>query len=731
MIPRTPRFNARPTAAPRLEPLEPRRLLSEGSFDATFSEDGMVLTGGVGDGLDVATDVAVQPDGKTVVVGTSGPFMSAARYNLDGSLDLQFGPYGTGFSLFGAGSTSDKDEAFAVALAPDGRILVAGRAGDSMALVRLTSFGLQDESFSGDGVLTNGTLDDGRDVAVQPDGKVLVVGSDTGVVDDDMAVARFLPTGDLDPTFGNRVQNSTRRTGVKTIGFAGNDEGLGLSLNTSGSPDTNPHYGKLLVAGRTLPAEFFPPYDFDVRMAVARLRPNGDLDTSFDGDGKLSRKRGGQTMAGNAVAWRSDGRSVVAGTIRPTDATGASDDIAVYGLTAGGGSDASFGAGGFATADFGGAHTAVAVGYGYGDKVLVAGSNADNGLVVRFTAAGRLDSSFGTGGRVVVDYRSGSRFNGMALTRDGKVTVAGVGGFGQFAVARLYEAVPTASVGSLDPNAAEAGRNPTSFIVSRDKRLPFATTVLYNVAGTASRPRAKVVGDYAGLPLLNPRQTAYPVTIPAGQTFAVVTLTPVDDAAAEGTETIAVTLAARPAYAVGPQSAVTLDIVDNDGPGTSRTLRATADAYVRDGQYAAQNFGSAADLVVKNNAAGSFRSTYLKFDLSTVTTITTARLALYGSSAGGGPVQVQAFGVPTAAWSEAGITWNNRPAPAGPALASNTVSGATAGLYLWDLTAYLQAERAAGRNVVSILLRSPVATDSVAVFRSDEAAANRPELRVS
>jgi ELWxxDGT repeat protein len=173
---------------------------------------------------------------------------------------------------------------------------------------------------------------------------------------------------------------------------------------------------------------------------------------------------------------------------------------------------------------------------------------------------------------------------------------------------------------------------------------------------------------------------------------------------------------------------------DNDAPAAPVTLRAAADAYVRDGTSSATNFGTAAELVVKRAAtAGSTREGYLRFDLSGgPATIGSAKLRLNGrlGDTSSASLATEVFGATNAAWTETGLTWDTRPAPGASALGTITVSGTTAAWYELDLTAFLAAERAAGRNLVTLVLRNPAASSAQTIFASDEAAGGRPELVV-
>ena len=129
------------------------------------------------------------------------------------------------------------------------------------------------------------------------------------------------------------------------------------------------------------------------------------------------------------------------------------------------------------------------------------------------------------------------------------------------------------------------------------------------------------------------------------------------------------------------------------------------------------------------------RWTYLKFDTTALATVTSARLRLFGNltSTTSTVVRTQAFGAANTTWTETGITWNNKPPSGTTVLASVTLvnNSTTARWYEWDLTAYLQQEKAAGRNVVTLVMKNDVNTNPTATFRSRQASSNRPELRIT
>jgi hypothetical protein len=114
-------------------------------------------------------------------------------------------------------------------------------------------------------------------------------------------------------------------------------------------------------------------------------------------------------------------------------------------------------------------------------------------------------------------------------------------------------ALPTVSISASDPSAAEVGPDSGILTITRSGSTAAALIVHYSVSGTATGG-----SDYAAL--------AGTVTIPAGQTSATLTVTPVDDAVVEGNETVIVTVSADPAYTIGASASATIAIADND-PG--------------------------------------------------------------------------------------------------------------------------------------------------------------------
>ena len=154
-----------------------------GELDASFGVGGKVRTTFGSDG-GLGRAVAIEPDGKIVAAGfTESDDFAVARYDPDGSLDQSFGSGGKVVTDF---DNSSADIALAAALAPDGKIVVAGGSdaggalgGFDFALVRYNLDGSLDQSFGSDGkILTDlGSARRFGRVAIQPDGKIVAAGS--------------------------------------------------------------------------------------------------------------------------------------------------------------------------------------------------------------------------------------------------------------------------------------------------------------------------------------------------------------------------------------------------------------------------------------------------------------------------------------------------------------------------------------------------------------------------
>ena len=441
--------------------------LLAGSLDKQFGKasdgtpDGIVSLS-LGNGDDSAKAMVVQADGKIIVAGTSTSTGGSSnivieRFNSDGTLDSSFGADGNsdgtpdGVVNLDLGTSSD--DAKAVAIQADGKIVVAGNStptggSSNVVLARLDKNGKLDATFGADGNVDGtpdgvvqvsfGNGDDAVDaIAIQADGKIVVAGDTTSNTggSQNMVVARVNANGSLDATFGAGTADGTP-DGVVSISLgAGNDEAKAVAIQAN---------GKIVIAGNTVGS------DDSSNIAVARLNSDGSLDVTFgagnaDGtqDGVVAISLSNGDDKAKAVALQADGKILVGGV---TVAADNSSNVAVARLNSDGTADVNFGAG---TAD-GTPDGSVSVSFGAGDdklkglvvqtdgKILIAGSNtaadgSSNAVVARLNSNGALDSSFGEdssdgtpNGVVSISLGSGDdSAEALALQADGKILIAG------------------------------------------------------------------------------------------------------------------------------------------------------------------------------------------------------------------------------------------------------------------------------------------------------------------
>ena len=154
------------------------RYNTNGTPDDSFDGDGLLATH-ITQGNTQFTSTVLQPDGKLLTAGytwngTNYDFV-LARYNLNGTPDNTFNGDGVAITDFG----STRDIARAMVLQSDGKILLAGSAGDSIGICRYNSDGSLDNTFNGTGKLITavGATDSATSIAVEPDGKIVVGGN--------------------------------------------------------------------------------------------------------------------------------------------------------------------------------------------------------------------------------------------------------------------------------------------------------------------------------------------------------------------------------------------------------------------------------------------------------------------------------------------------------------------------------------------------------------------------
>jgi len=414
-----------------------------GILDPSFGVGGKVTTS-IGAYADAST-LVLEPDGKLVAAGASSNgsrfAFALARYNSTGTLDPAFGSNGKVTTEIGIGAG-----AYAVLLEPDGKLVAAGSSSDdsslTFALARYKPDGSLDPTFGSDGKVTTAIGDSAavHALALQPDGKLVAAGLSANAGRLVFALARYNPDGSLDTSFNG--------TGTVTtaIGASGNDVASALVLQ----PD-----GKLVAAGTSYSGTSISSEP--VFFALARYNANGSLDTSFNRTGKVTTAIGSFNDA-SALALQPDGKLVAAGT---SWGSSENSDFALARYNPNGTLDTSFNGTGKVTTAIGPANTARALAAQPDGKLVAAGSSS-NGFetvfaLARYNLDGSLDTSFNGTGEVTTTISPSRDDNASALVPqpDGKIVAAGDSDNGLhhvFALARYLARTPRTAKRCVVPN---------------------------------------------------------------------------------------------------------------------------------------------------------------------------------------------------------------------------------------------------------------------------------------
>ncbi len=342
------------------------------------------------------------------------------------------------FSKDGKQTTDDGGGwATGMAIQPDGKIVAAGSDGKGFALARYNPNGSLDTSFSKDGKQTTEFVSGAGalGVALQRDGKIVVVG-DTNSGGGDFALARYNPNGSLDKSFSGDGKLTTNFGGDPR---EGGDGATAVAIQGNGN-------GRIVVAGWSAVGSY------ERSFALARYNPDGSLDRSFSGDGKLTTDFYFPGQANGVAVHQPNGRIVAVGYV------GSSFALARYNPD--GSLDRSFSGDGkqeTVIGPFANVANAVAL---QANGVIIAvgrgGGGGSNFALARYNPNGSLDQSFSKDGKQETDFGNYDGANGMAIQADGKIVAAGFGGQG-FALARYNQN------GSPDKTFAGDGKLTTDF----------------------------------------------------------------------------------------------------------------------------------------------------------------------------------------------------------------------------------------------------------------------------
>jgi uncharacterized delta-60 repeat protein len=347
------------------------RYNDDGSLDTSFGSGGHIETEFQGASAS-ALAIALQPDGKIILAGTVGPNawdIAMARYNPDGSLDSAFGLNGKVISAL----TPDMDIVGGITLQADGKILVAGGtrilSEYQMFVARFDTNGSPDTAFGINGfVITDiGTNSEfAYSVVVQPDSHIVIGGNAYGA-DPDFALVRYNPDGSFDTTFGSGG------IAVTPIGNTGENI-YSIALQ----PD-----GKIVAAGSAYVGNFSA-------FALARYNTDGTFDTAFANNGKVIFPVGASYAEPLSLLIEPNGKLIATGY----SYNGSDYEFTLMRLNADGTADQSFGIAGFVFTNFSSlTDLAFSAALDHNNRVVVCGNANSDYALARYLLCGTTTST--------------------------------------------------------------------------------------------------------------------------------------------------------------------------------------------------------------------------------------------------------------------------------------------------------------------------------------------------
>ena len=375
------------------------RFTQSGTIDSSFGENGTVRTNinsSTGLSVDEANAVKIQTDGKIIIAGQSYDYIQhkflIIRYNIDGSLDNSFGNTGI---VLQAIDTRD-DEAFALAIQNTGKIIVAGEAyyvntNYSIALVRYNVNGTIDKSFGKSGIVTT-NLSAGDDIA-----KAIAIQDSSKII-----------------ITGSTLDNSSQQTDGYCLRYNndgridsvfGNNKGL-VRIDVAGKND---ELNNVLLSNNKIVLSGTATVNDTSEYLCVRLLSNGKTDSSFANNGIETTSFYNQGDGSNGLIV-SNNKIVLAGYTF----NGASRYISLVRYTSNGALDNSFGTNGKKITAIGSSEDVATkmIRTPWDKSLLVSGIANGYWVVAKYNSTTlALDSGFGVNGTVSVNYKNQSDEN--------------------------------------------------------------------------------------------------------------------------------------------------------------------------------------------------------------------------------------------------------------------------------------------------------------------------------
>lgn len=247
------------------------RITEDGMLDMTFATDG-IATGSFSVSSyaeDEIEEMRILSDGRIVVggrtYGGSSPSGFVGCFNADGSLDNDFGNGGYQFVDY----PDEPEQGTTIGVDGSDNIFIGGTISaesfsdeDGMFVVKMNDMGVIDDNFGVDGwfihFIDSDVIAGLNDLEVDSQGRIVVAGGafDTDWLDNDFFVARLLPNGTFDTSFG--------QSGITIVERGSNESVFDVEILPSGD---------ILAAGST--------GGFASRFAMVRFSPSGVKDLYF------------------------------------------------------------------------------------------------------------------------------------------------------------------------------------------------------------------------------------------------------------------------------------------------------------------------------------------------------------------------------------------------------------------------------------------------------------------
>lgn len=405
------------------------RYNADGSLDNSFGAGGIFLSdlSTLQSGPSNHFHAALLPNGEILAPTVNQNYgLGLARFTASGNLDTAFGTGGVAF-MNPSDTQASVDGPGTILVQQDGRIIEVGTSvtgvgafsTSGVAVARFTPNGAADATFGSEGLVESPLV--GSPIAsgalLRPDGRIVVTGTSyigsrtDSELSSDFALARFMPNGQLDSTFGYHG------AAQQPNGFTGNINAVAVQAD-----------GKILTAG----SELAPDPSKWTDAAIARYNPDGSLDTSFGVDGRFYIRIGNDAVF-KSLLIQPDGKILAGGS----GEVGGTPQYLLVRLYPDGTYDHSFDGTGVAQLGFAGfqRQSIADMAFAPGGKIVVGGTatdptGTDAFSVARYLPNGRLDPTFAYGGRIA-GHPLGmpSEESALAVAGNGDIILAGsIGG---------------------------------------------------------------------------------------------------------------------------------------------------------------------------------------------------------------------------------------------------------------------------------------------------------------